>query len=230
MKYAINDAKDLEKAVMDKARTLFESVYIHTLHDERVTRDNLEKRFEEIGKLTKRDDVFILFLAGHRITGERDGSYYFLPYNFRYTGDDSIAKQGVSMNDFKRYLTAIQAMKSLILIDTCNSGSFSEAIASRGVTEKTAITKLARAMGRATIAASSKSQVALEGYEGHGVFSYTVLEGLKGKAANRKGEITVNLLANFIEETLPEITFKKWGYEQVPQKTMMGMDFPIGVK
>ncbi|MEI6208577.1 MAG: hypothetical protein WCP20_17505 [Desulfuromonadales bacterium] len=70
----------------------------------------------------------------------------------------------------------------------------------------------------------------MEGYEGHDVFSYTVLEGIKGKAANRGGSITVNLLANFIEETLPELTYKKWGYEQIPQKSLQGMDFPIGVK
>lgn len=230
LKYAINDANALSQLAGEKARSLFAKVHIHTLQNEQVTKAKLEASFAEIGKQTRRDDVFVMFVAGHGITGERDGSYYFLPVNFRYTGEESIPAQGVSMNDFKKYLTHIQAAKSLLLIDTCNSGSFSEAIASRGVTEKTAITKLARATGRATIAASSKSQVALEGYEGHGVFSYTVLEGLKGKASNKKGEITVNLLANFIEETLPEITYKKWGYEQIPQKSLMGTDFPIGMQ
>jgi dipeptidyl aminopeptidase/acylaminoacyl peptidase len=230
LNYAINDAEELARVVNEKAKNLFAGVHIHKIHNDDVTREKLEAVFVAIGRQTKRDDVFLLFVAGHGITGERDGAYYFLPVNFRYTGEESIAGQGVSMTDFKKYLTNIQAMKSLILIDTCNSGSFSEAIASRGVTEKTAITKLARAMGRATIAASSKNQAAMEGYEGHGVFSYTVLEGLGGKAANKKGEITVNLLANFIEETLPELTYKKWGYEQVPQKSLQGMDFPIGIR
>lgn len=230
LKYAINDADVLARVTAEKARGMFAGVHVHKLHNEDVTKEKLEAAFVKIGKQTKRDDVFVLFVAGHGITGERDGAYYFLPSNFRYTGEESIAAQGVSMNDFKKYLINIQATKSLLLIDTCNSGSFSEAIASRGVAEKTAINKLARAMGRATISASSRNQVALEGYEGHGVFSYTVLEGLKGKASNKKGEITVNLLANFIEETLPEITYKKWGYEQVPQKSLQGMDFPIGMR
>ena len=48
---------------------------------------------------------------------------------------------------------------------------------------KTAINKLVRATGRATIVASSKDQVALEGYEGHGVFTYILLEALNGDAA-----------------------------------------------
>jgi uncharacterized caspase-like protein len=132
------------------------------------------------------------------------------------------------MNDFKRYLTYIQATKSLLLLDTCNSGSFAEAIASRGVLEKTAINKLARAVGRATVVASSKSQVALEGYEGHGAFSYVALEGMKGKAADPKGRITVNSFVSYIESALPDLTYKKWGYEQIPQKSMVGENFQFG--
>jgi len=97
----------------------------------------------------------------------------------------------------------------------------------RGVLEKTAINKLARAIGRATVVASSKSQVALEGYQGHGAFLWVTIEGVKGKAADNKGRITVNSLVSYIENTLPELTFKKWGYEQIPQKNLMGEDFQI---
>lgn len=230
LKHSINDAEGLISMATEKGKALFSGIDTYRLHDEQVTKAKMESIFAEIGSKTRRGDVFLLFMAGHGLTDETSGMYYFLPVNFRYTGQDSVAGQGISMNDFKQFLTGIQAMKTLFLIDTCNSGSFSEAIASRGMTEKTALTKLARTVGRATIAASSKNQVALEGYEGHGVFSYTLLEGMRGKAANRKGEITINHLATFIEETLPELTFKKWGYEQIPQKTLIGSDFPIGLQ
>jgi len=33
-----------------------------------------------------------------------------------------------------------------------------------------------------------------------------------------------------VEEALPKLTYKKWGYEQIPQKSLMGMDFPIGMR
>lgn len=230
LKYSLNDAEGVIKMVSEKAGGLFSGVDTYRLHEELVTREKMEDIFKLIGAKTRRGDVFLLFMAGHGLTDDTDGMYYFLPVNFRYTGQESVTRQGISMNDFKRFLINIQAMKTLLLIDTCNSGSFSEAIASRGVTDKTAISKLARAVGRATIAASSKNQVALEGYEGHGVFSYTLLEGMGGKAADRKGNITINNLATFIEETLPDLTFKKWGYEQIPQKSLIGSDFAIGVK
>ena len=230
LKYSLNDAEGVISLATEKGKSLFAGIDVYRLHDAEVTKAKMEAVFAQIGAKTKRGDVFLLFMAGHGLTDETDGMYYFLPVDFRYTGQESIAKQGISMNDFKRFLTSIQAMKTLLMIDTCNSGSFSEGIATRGVTDKTAINKLTRAIGRATIVASSKNQVALEGYEGHGVFSYTLLDGMKGKAANKKGEITINHLATFIEETLPELTFKKWGYEQIPQKTLIGSDFSIGVK
>lgn len=230
LKYSLNDAEGVIKMVSEKAGGLFSGVEIYRLHDEQVTREKMEAIFRQIGSKTKRGDVFLLFMAGHGLTDDTDGMYYFLPVNFRYSGQESVARQGISMNDFKRFLINIQAMKTLFLIDTCNSGSFSEAVVTSGVTDKTAISKLARTVGRATIAASSKNQVALEGYEGHGVFSYTLLEGMSGAAVNKKGEITINRLATFIEETLPELTFKKWGYEQIPQKSLIGSDFSIGMK
>jgi len=202
----------------------------HTLRDGDVTKEGLAQKFASIGSKMKREDVFLLFFAGHGITDEKEGAYYFLPADFRYTGEDAVQKQAVSMTDFRNMLANVHAMKSLILLDTCNSGSFAEAIASRGMTEKTAITKLSRAVGRATIVASSKSQVALEGYEGHGAFTWTILEGMKGKATDKGSKITINTLATFIEEDLPKLTFKKWGYKQIPQKTLQGMDFQIGVR
>lgn len=230
LRYPLDDAEALIAAVAAQAKGVFSEVVVHRLHDGEVVRQKLEERFAEIGRNTRREDVFLLFLAGHGVTEEQGGMYYFLPVDFRYTGPEAIARQGVSMNDFKRWLSGIQALKSLILLDTCSSGAFTEAIASRGVSEKTAIAKLARSVGRATIAASSKNQVALEGYEGHGVFSYTVLEGIRGKAASPEGLITINRLATFVEETLPGITYRKWGYEQIPQKTLTGTDFPIGIR
>ncbi len=230
LKYSKADAQAVADALQSKGKELFGSITRHTFSDADVTKERLESAFNSIGKSIKRNDMFILFVAGHGITYSKDGSFYFLPVNFRYSQDEDIPKQGVSMNDLKRFLANIQASKSLLLLDTCNSGSFAEAIASRGILEKTAINKLTRAVGRHTIVASSRSQVALEGFQGHGAFSWVLLDGLRGKAATAKGVVTVNSLVSYVESTLPELTYKKWGYEQIPQKSLIGEDFTIVVK
>ncbi len=229
LKYSIADATEITKSFQHSGAKLFDTIQTYQLFDGEVTKENILKKFQEIGAKTSRDDVFILYIAGHGITDQKTGSYFYIPVDFRYKNEDSVRSAGVGQEDITKALAQIQALKSIVLIDTCNSGSFAEALASRGILQKTAIDKLSRATGRATLVASSKDQVALEGYEGHGVFTYTMMEGLKGKAY-KDGKVTIKSLASHIEDVLPERTYKKWGYEQVPQSNMTGTDFPIGME
>jgi hypothetical protein len=63
--------------------------------------------------------------------------------------------------------------------------------------------ELPPAKGVATIFSCSANEVALELDElRHGLFFYHVLEGLRGKAANAKGKITFNLLADYVSDAV----------------------------
>jgi hypothetical protein len=229
LKYSVADAKEITKSLKLNSGGLFGETFTYELFDKDVTKEKILEKFAEVGAKTTREDVFIFYMAGHGITDAKTGAYFYLPSDFRYKNEDSVRTSGVGQDDFTLALSRIQALKSITLIDTCNSGSFAEALASRGVLQKTAIDKLSRATGRATLVASSKDQVALEGYEGHGVFTYTMMEALNGKGY-KGGKITIKNLASYIEDVLPERTYQKWGYEQVPQSHITGTDFPIGVK
>ncbi|HOJ70539.1 MAG TPA: hypothetical protein PLR38_01720 [Syntrophorhabdaceae bacterium] len=80
------------------------------------------------------------------------------------------------------------------------------------------------------VAASTKDQFASEVKDlGHGVFTYTLLEGLKGKAAAGSDTVTVRKLMGYIEEQLPEITKKHKQEAQFPVIDSRGMDFPLAI-
>ena len=231
LKYSNHDAQALTQTFTQQSKDLFDHIHTYALKDDQVTKANIEATLKKIGTHAKRQDVFILYVAGHGITDPQSGAYFYLPVDFRYKDTHSILTQGFSQDDFKKALTHIQALKSLILLDTCNSGSFAESIASsRGLLQKTAVAKLTRATGRATIVASSKDQVALEGYKGHGVFTYALIDALKGKGYGTDNKITIKELSAYVEDAVPDITYKKWHYEQVPQAVMSGRDFPVGLK
>jgi uncharacterized caspase-like protein len=121
-----------------------------------------------------------------------------------------------------------------MILDTCYSGTLVTAsasinLASRALTEKTAIDRLMRATGRNILAASSSDQMALEGHEGHGVFSYALLTGLQGHAdQNRDKTIETDELAAFVFKAVPAITKRRWGYEQFPMRRYESPSFPIG--
>ncbi len=107
----------------------------------------------------------------------------------------------------------------------------SRMLAYRSMEEKTAIERLKKSSGWAVLAATSDSQKATEGYQGYGVFTYAILEGLKGKADNPKdkdGVIGIDELAKFVRSKVPEITMKEYGYTQIPMPLIHGYPFPIG--
>ncbi len=231
LKYSVPDAESIASAFQNYSHAIFTDISKTHLFDNGVTYKGIDNIFRLLATKVQPNDVFVLYLAGHGIT--LDGRYHFLPYDFRYRNEDSIRNDAINQDHFQEWLSRIKARKSLVLMDTCNSGSFTKAqFIQRGITEKTAIDKLTRATGRATIVASKDNQPALEGFKGHGIFTYVLLSGFKEadtKNGNRNRQTSIHEIAAYIDEHVPEITFKAFGYEQVPQMNMMGRDFPIAV-
>ena len=230
LNYCVPDANAIAESFKSQESGLYENVYVSSLQDGEVTKEGIREEFKRLSNLVTADDVFVFYISGHGTTYD-DGDYYYLPVNFRYTSKEEIPIQGISKNDLIENLSLIKAGKTLLMLDTCNSGAFVADLGQRGLSEKTAIDRLTRATGHATLAASSESKPAMEGYEGHGVFTYVLLEGLKGEAdSNDDGFVTLLELASYVENEVPERSYEKWGYEQVPQKDLRRQDFPIALK
>ena len=231
LRYAVADGQALVAALRAMATPLFREITVTNLFDDRATRSGFESAFREAASTIAPQDVFVLYLAGHGLT--IDGRYYFLPQDFRYSGDESVRQGAINHDHLQRWLARISARKSLILIDTCESGSFSQSLAlMRGMTEKTAISKLTRATGRATIVAATADQPAAEGYKGHGVFTYVLLQALRhadSLSGNRDGYTGLFELASYVNEQVPDVTMQAFGFEQIPQVYLLGTDFPISV-
>jgi len=120
----------------------------------------------------------------------------------------------------------IRAQKILLLVDACKSGAV--LVAFRGFEDRKALSQLSRSTGTHVVAASTKDQFAAEVKDlGHGVFTYTLLEGLKGKAAGGSDTVTVRKLMGYIEEQLPEITKRYKQEAPFPVVDSRGMDFPL---
>ncbi|MEE8304073.1 MAG: caspase family protein, partial [Candidatus Tectomicrobia bacterium] len=239
LKFAANDATAMVEALRQQGHSLFKSVQVTRLVDRQATLDGIHTAFRELAAQVQAHDVFVLFLSGHGITV--DGQYHFIPADVIYTNRKALQAGSVDQRRLQTWLGAIKAQKSLVLLDTCYAGAFRMATSgalpifamTKGLEEKSAIDKLMRATGRAVIAASTERQFALEGYKGHGVFTYALLQGLRGAAdtpnarGQRDGYITIDELADYVLDAVPELTMRKWGYEQFPMRQVEGKSFPI---
>src|SRR5207244_10613209 len=93
LNYAAPDARSIGEALRRAGSGLYERVEVTQILDAEVTGDNLDRVFAELAQKIRPRDVFVFFLAGHGKTV--DGRYYFLPQDFRYHGESSVAVKGV---------------------------------------------------------------------------------------------------------------------------------------
>ncbi len=229
--YAGADAKALSEAFGEAGKGLYESVtVVPPILDKQVTRDRLETVFNELAEKVRPRDVFVFFLAGHGKTIE--GHYYFIPYDFRYENENSIVEKAIGQNQWQAWFAKILARKSILIYDTCESGSLtSDGAATRSldklVEQSAAVERLVRATGRTTLAATTDEGPAREGYRGHGVFTYSVLEALERADVNRDGFIEVTSLISYVDRQVPEISQQAFHYRQIPQTKFSGSNFPL---
>lgn len=229
LSFAVPDVKALSQAMKTAGGGLYSSVEITNVLDAEVTLENLDKVFTDVGKKIHPRDVFVFFLAGHGKTV--DGKYYFLPRDFRYDGEDSIVKKGIDQDKFQNWFSRIAARKSILLYDTCESGSLTgDRVQQRGIERVAALEKMTRAMGRTVLSASTDDAPALEGYKGHGVFTYALLEGVGAADTNGNGMIEVTELASYIDQKVPELSFAAFKQRQIPQMKIVGSNFALANK
>ncbi|TGQ16372.1 caspase family protein [Mesorhizobium sp. M2E.F.Ca.ET.219.01.1.1] len=226
LKFAANDAADLIHSFEVAGADFFDGVKTWLVTDQKATRGGIDLAFDEIAKQIRSTDVFVLFVAGHGKT--EDGRYYFIPYDFKYSDAGSFSEQGINQDDWQHWLTRVATRKSLLMFDTCESGTLTLERTTRGFDRLAALDRLTRATGRSVLAASSDDGPALEGFQGHGVFAYSVMEGLGAADPNRTGLIQVTALASYVGARVPDLSFGKFGIRQVPQMKLIGEDFAVG--
>lgn len=215
LKYATVDAEALAPAIAGAGEGLYEEVFTEILLDGEVTRTNLDKRFRELAGAVRPNDVFVFFAAGHGKT--IDGRFFFIPQDFKGTSLASIRDQAIGHSTWQDWFALIPAQKSLLLFDSCESGTLTDTVTGRDLRFQAASDVLGNALGRALISASSGTGVALEGHNGHGVFTYAILEALKMADTNGDGVIDIDEFAVSVEQTVPKIALEAFGESQQPQ-------------
>lgn len=227
LKYAAADAQAFANAMKKSGAGLFKTVNVVTLLDKDVTEAKLDAAFTEMGKQAKSQDVFLFFLAGHGKTVE--GKYYFIPQDFRFEGDDPIRDRGIDQDRWQEWAARVKAKKSVMIYDTCESGSLTGTRSvDAAMAQSAAVERLTRAMGRTILSASTDDAPALEGYKGHGVMTWAMLDAMGKADSNGNATIEVTELASFLDVTVPEVSFAAFGLRQVPQMSIKGSDFALG--
>ncbi|WP_005037028.1 caspase family protein [Holophaga foetida] len=231
LKYAVADANLFADTLRQGAQGLFEQVKITSLSTrEATTREGVISALQGF-KAIHPDDVFILYLASHGTVDE--GEYFLITSNVGALSTQRLKADALSQGMLKELVANIPSTKKLIIIDTCNAGQLGQAmqtaLLTRGMSEDTAMKVLSRAVGSTILSASTSVQEALEGYQGHGLFTWTLTQGMLGRADKGKsGLIHTTELAAYVESEVPDLAEQVFKHAQFPTVSISGQGFPVG--
>jgi len=233
LNYAVADAGSFKETIERDSKEIFGTINTTYLQDSKATKQDIVNAFNRITETVKPEDVFIFYYAGHGVMSEEAKSkFYLVPFDvIQLFGDnESLKTLAISSEELQELSKEIKAQKQLYILDACQSGGMVELLASRGSAEQKAIAQLARSTGTYWLTASNSEQFASEFVTlGHGLFTYTLLQGLNGQADGgaKDKKITVEELSSYIKNILPELSAKYKGEAQYPNSYGYGNDFPI---
>ena len=223
LRYAVNDAREFHRYLVEVNGVPREQIWL--LLDEEATLDRIRSVLgTQLRRQAEKDDMVIVFLAGHGTT-ERDASSpdgdglekYILPHN---ADPKDLYATGLPMNEIARVFQRIGSERLVFITDTCYSGASGgrtiPVTGTRASLSAAFLDRLSRGKGRVILAASDANEVSAEKDElQHGVFTYYLLEALRGKGDfDGDGVITVDEVYRYVSEKVPLAT----GQEQHPVK------------
>ncbi|MDD5168593.1 MAG: caspase family protein [Syntrophales bacterium] len=231
LNYPVADAELFAATLQAASAGLFDKINIRKLTTPEATTSTAIIREIKTFHSLRPDDLFVFYIASHGTVDE--GEYFLITSNVGSLRTERLKADAISQHMLKDAIANIPATKKLIIIDTCNAGALGEAIQvamlTRGMSEDTALKILSRAVGSTILSASTSVQEALEGYNGHGLFTYVLTEGLKGKADKGKtGYIKTTELADYVDSEVPALAEKVFKRAQYPTISISGQAFPIG--
>jgi WD40 repeat protein len=206
---AAGDARSFATEMQRAAQDYYRDVKVTSLVDTDATPTKIEHAIDEIAAGMDPRDTFILYVAAHGYS--LDGRFYLIPQDYDGgTNPDALAKNAIGQQRLQDWIAnKIHARKALILLDTCESGALTNGYAhsrTDGPASDAALGRLHEATGRPVLAAAAAGKPAFEGYKGHGVFTWALIDALYHGDANADGLISLSELVGHVQDTVPRIS------------------------
>jgi hypothetical protein len=220
LQFADADARDLRDFLRRPEGGGFKPDDILYLENEQATVDSVTAALDRILSQAGPNDLILLFIAGH------GGPDPYAPQNLYYVLHDTrvadLSRTALPMTTLQEKLNLARARRAVVFIDTCHSAGLggAQSAGARGF-ENNLInlysSKLFKEEGRAALTSSDVNELSYENKRwggGHGVFTYALLEGLRGQAdANADSFITAGELFAYVRDRVRLET----GFKQNPR-------------
>jgi peptidoglycan/xylan/chitin deacetylase (PgdA/CDA1 family)/uncharacterized caspase-like protein len=213
--YAVNDANGIKEMLLTKFH--FKPDHVFTLLNEDATRERILSALGDTlsnPRNVQRDDRVFVFFAGHgatrRLPSGRDLGY-IVPVE---ADTENFQGQSISMSNFQDISESIPAKHVFFVMDSCYSGL----AITRGQGTGNYIKEMSRRTARQMLTAGgADEEVADNGPNGHSVFTWTLLQGLEGRAdLNADGFISAAELAAYVGPGVSALSHQTPAFGNLP--------------
>jgi len=226
LNYAIPDAIGIQKSMKQAYSGIFSDIKFYEAFNEKATRRGITKLIQQL-KDTPPEDVVMIYYAGHGAASADE--FFFVTYEFELPLSlRRLERRALSATKLKELVQDIGARRVILLIDACKSGSAVEGFEDQ--VDRRVLRRMGQSVGLHIVSATAKEQFAVEHQElGHGVFTYSLIDALSGKAdvEPRDGNLTVREIVQYTEDAVPSLSEQYANYRHWPLVFSRGLDFTL---
>lgn len=233
--YTINDADALAKFLSSPAGGGLPREQITFLAGPQATRSNIIKHVNQVFGQAFETDLILFYFSGHGAPDASGKEVYFLPYD---TDPSNIESSAVSQLDIQKVIGKSRAEKKIVIVDACHSGglgtdlgkkdALGDAALINRLLQQVAYSDKSTAIFTAS-RASEKSEETKELGIGHGVFTYYLIEGLKGKANSNPNENNFVTISELYEYTYRKVAAFTKGRQHPELKGNFDNNLPLSI-
>ena len=238
LRYADRDAEEFYQYLitpLEKGGRGVSKSNVQKLVNAEATKTNIQGAIFDFMKNAIEEDVAIIYFAGH---GAPDPARPNVPYLLAYDSDlKRPAATAVKMSEIQDAIKDyIKARKVVVFADACHSAGVSGNIAMRGLDESSLINEFLEGIAKVgstvlTFSASEAKEYSRESPDwggGHGVFTYHILEGLKGKAdTDNDGIVRLGELVDYVNQNVRRDTQSQ--QHPTASSTMWDRNLPMSI-
>jgi WD40 repeat protein/uncharacterized caspase-like protein len=207
LQYSALDCQGLGEALIEATATFpaREVIIHHDFADNKPKLETVKASLEKILASAQHDDTILFYFSGHGILEETSQQVYLCLGD---TQKNHLTETGLPLQDILQRLGNCQASQQLVWLDACHSGGMTL----RGITRNNAVVpnptkQLVKALrlqaqqskGFYALLSCDQTQQSWEFPElGHGVFTYYLMRGLLGEAADSQGIIEADTLYQYV--------------------------------
>lgn len=190
----VKDSTDVASAFRERLGATYRDspVIVRMVQNQQATRAGLDAALADLQREVRSNDILVWYVASHG-TLDNNAAYGIVLQDW----DGKEREESLfSTSDILEATRRIKAFNQLVILDTCHAGGASSLV--RGLYDAR-LAVLARNMGLHIFASASATEEALDGYEGNGLFTHTLLKGLRTGVADKNADriVTVKELGEY---------------------------------